>query len=108
MSGQYVAGAPHGTRRSYLTAYLLSLALTAVPFILVMTSALPRVATVIIVTVFALSQIAVHLMYFLHLNHASDQPFKLTIFLYALIILAILVGASIWIMHHLDVYHMAG
>jgi cytochrome o ubiquinol oxidase operon protein cyoD len=100
------AAEAHGTPRSYLSAYLLSLVLTAVPFVLVMTSALPRALGAAVITVFALGQITVHLLFFLHLNRASEEPFKLTIFWYTLIILAILVGASIWIMHHLDAYHM--
>ncbi len=107
MNSGYAAGAQHGSWRSYLVAFVLSLILTAAAFVLVMLSVLPPVAAVIIVTVFALSQIAVHLVFFLHLNRASEEPFKLTIFLYTLIILAILVGASIWIMRHLGAHYMA-
>jgi cytochrome o ubiquinol oxidase operon protein cyoD len=108
MNSEYIGGAPQGSWRSYLIAFALSLILTAIPFVLVIFSVLPRAAAVTAVTLFALSQIAVHLVFFLHLNRAKEQPFKLAIFLYTLIILAILVGASIWILRHLDLYHMAG
>jgi cytochrome o ubiquinol oxidase operon protein cyoD len=108
MNSEHAAGTPQGTWRSYLVAFVLSLLLTAIPFVLVMLSLLPASAAVIAVSVFAVSQIAVHLIFFLHLNRASEEPFKLTIFLYTLIILAILVGASIWIMHHLSAHYMVG
>jgi cytochrome o ubiquinol oxidase operon protein cyoD len=106
MKSGYVPHARHGELRDYLAGYLLALALTAVPFIVVLTGALSGGAAIAAIAAFAIAQIIVHLLFFLRLHRATDEPFKLTIFLYTLIVLAILIGASIWIMHHLDVYHM--
>ncbi len=106
MNDQHTVPAPHGTLLSYLAGFVLSVALTAVAFVLVMTSALPSTAALVAVTVLAVSQIAVHLVFFLHLGRSEEQRWRVVLFVYTLIILAILVGASIWIMHHLDLYHM--
>jgi cytochrome o ubiquinol oxidase operon protein cyoD len=108
MSDRTTSVEERGSPRSSLLAYLLSLVLTAVPFVLVMTGAAGPWAVVVIVavTAFALAQIVVHLVLFLHLGRGKRETFKLAIFLYTLIILAILVGASVWIMFHLDAYHM--
>ncbi len=106
MNNPYVPHAKPGELRDYTIGYLLSLLLTVVPFILVMNKVLSATMAIVVISALAVTQMAVHLTLFLRLHKASDEPFKLTIFYYTLIILAILVGASIWIMHHLDMYHM--
>ena len=98
-------GASHGTYRSYGLGFVLSIVLTAIPFALVMTSSMSRFATVITIVAFAVVQIVVHLVFFLHLNGSSEQRWNVVAFAYTVIVLAILVGASIWIMYHLN-YNM--
>ncbi len=88
--------------RSYLAGFLLSLVLTAVPFVLVMTSALAPGATIIAIICFAVVQIAVHLVFFLHVNRSPEQRWNVVVFAYTVVVLAILVGASVWIMFHLN------
>jgi len=95
----------HGTFGSYLKGFVLSLLLTIVPFAVVMTSALSVALTVALIAVFAIAQIAVHLVFFLHLNRSSGQQWNRLALVYTLVLLAILVGGSIWIMAHLD-YNM--
>jgi cytochrome o ubiquinol oxidase subunit IV len=102
MSSKHGMGAGQGSFRSYGLGYLLALVLTAVPFILVMTSALPRAALLVSVGVFAVAQIGVHLVFFLHLSRSSEQRWNLVVLAYTVVILAILVGASVWIMFHLN------
>lgn len=95
----------HGTFRSYSIGFVLSVILTAVPFAVVMTSDLAPGWVVGIIAGFALVQIAVHLLFFLHLTSGSSQQWNRLAFAYTLVLLAILVGGSIWIMAHLD-YNM--
>ena len=102
MSSERTAGASHGTRRTYLTGFLLAIILTVIPFILIMTGALPKTAAIIVILAFAVVQILVHLVYFLHLNASSEQHWNFLAAVYTLIVLIILVGASIWIMYHLN------
>lgn len=106
MNAQDVSRLKPGELRDYTVGYLLSLVLTAVPFVLVMQGVLAGTPAIAAISAIALTQIFVHLTLFLRLHKASDEPYKLPIFLYTLIILAIIVGASIWILHHLDMYHM--
>jgi len=102
MSSERTAGASHGSIKTYLIGFSLAIVLTIIPFVLVMTGALPKTATLVIILIFAASQIMVHLVYFLHLNTSSEQHWNLLAAVYTLIILVILVGASIWIMYHLN------
>jgi cytochrome o ubiquinol oxidase operon protein cyoD len=102
MSDKHIGGAARGSYGSYSVGFALALVLTAVPFILVMTSAMSRTALLVTIGAFAVVQIGVHLVYFLHLNRSSEQRWNLVVFAYTLVILAILVGASVWIMFHLN------
>jgi len=105
MTGHNAEGAGSGTLRSYAAGYLLSLILTGIPFGLVMTSAWSRAALLVAVGTFAVLQIGVHLVFFLHLNRSSAQRWNVVVLVYTAVILAILVGASVWIMYHLN-YNM--
>ena len=105
MSDERMGGAGHGSYRSYTIGFALALALSAVPFILVMTAALPAAALLVAIGVFAVAQIGVHLVFFLHLDRSSEQRWNIVVFAYTVVILAILVGASVWIMFHLN-YNM--
>jgi cytochrome o ubiquinol oxidase subunit IV len=96
----------HGSLRSYLVGFLLAIALTLVPFGLVMTHA--PIGTPLIVAVFALAQIIVHIVYFLHVNRSEEQRWNLTALVFTAIIVGIILGGSIWIMHHLYLNMMPG
>ncbi len=101
-------GAGHGTVRSYLTGFALSVVLTAIPFALVMTHALPTASLVPAIIGVGLVQIVVHLVYFLHMNRSSSQIWNNAAFVFTLIILGILVVGSLWVMYHLNVNMMPG
>jgi cytochrome o ubiquinol oxidase subunit IV len=96
----------HGTRKSYITGFLLAIALTVVPFGLVMTHS--SVGTPLIIAVFALAQIGVHIVYFLHVNRSAEQRWNLMALIFTAIVLCIILGGSIWIMHNLYMNMMPG
>ncbi|HUX51130.1 MAG TPA: cytochrome o ubiquinol oxidase subunit IV [Spirochaetia bacterium] len=98
----HVAGAGHGTAKSYIWGFVLSIILTVIPFAIVMTSHMSHVAIVVTIVIFAVIQILVHLVFFLHMNTSSEQRWNLVAFVYTVILLGILVGGSIWIMVHLN------
>jgi len=106
MSIETENGVPRGTLRSYTVGLILAVALTVVPFILVMSHALSATALIILAAAFAAVQIVVHLVYFLHLNTSSAQHWNMLAAVYTLIVLIIVVGATIWIMYHLN-YNMS-
>ena len=57
--------------RPYLIGLGLALILTAIPFALVATHALPRLTTLVIIAIAAVVQIVVHLGFFLHIGFRS-------------------------------------
>jgi cytochrome o ubiquinol oxidase subunit IV len=91
---------PRGSLQSYVTGALLALALTLAPFALVMSGA-SGASAVAAIFIFAVIQIVVHVVFFLHLGR-SDQRWNLMAFVFTLLIVGILVGGSYWVMYHLD------
>ena len=99
-------GGAHGSRKSYITGFLLAIALTVVPFGLVMSHS--SVGTPLIIAVFALAQIGVHVVYFLHVNRSEEQRWNLMALVFTAIVVCIILGGSIWIMHNLYANMMPG
>lgn len=84
---------------SYLTGFALALLLTVLAFGLIEFAPFPRDATVTAIAVLAVCQIAVHLHFFLHLG--SKPRLRLFAVLFALLVIFIMVGGTLWIMHDL-------
>jgi cytochrome o ubiquinol oxidase operon protein cyoD len=99
-------GRSHGSRRSYTIGFLLAIALTVVPFGLVMTHA--SIGTPLLIAIFAMAQIVVHIVYFLHVDRSEEQRWNLMALVFTGIVLCIILGGSIWIMHNLYINMMPG
>lgn len=95
--------APHGSLRGYVTGFLLSVVLTAIPFWLVMNDVLGNATlTAIVIMAFAAVQIVVHMVYFLHMNGRSEGGWNMMGLIFTLVIVAIVLAGSLWVMFHLN------
>lgn len=92
----------HVSRRGYLIGFLLSVVLTAIPFWLVMTGALDNQTTAIIIIAFAVVQILVHTVCFLHVNTRSESGWTLMAYAFTSVMVLIVIAGSLWIMYHLN------
>lgn len=96
-------GQGHGTLKSYLIGFGLSVVLTAIPFWLVMTGALgDQQATALAIMAFAAAQIVVHMVFFLHMNGRSEGGWTMLALIFTLIIVVITLSGSLWVMYHLN------
>lgn len=98
-------GASHGSVKTYMTGFILSIILTVIPFWMVMSGSASKPVILGAILVTAVIQILVHLVCFLHMNTKSDEGWNMTAFIFTVIIIAILVVGSIWIMWNLN-YNM--
>ncbi|MEG1028658.1 MAG: cytochrome o ubiquinol oxidase subunit IV [Brevundimonas sp.] len=96
----------HGSFKTYMIGFLLSVVLTAIPFWLVMTGALPAATTGLIITAFAVVQIIVHMVFFLHMNHKSEGGWNMLALIFTIVVVVIAVAGSVWVMYHLNVNMM--
>jgi cytochrome o ubiquinol oxidase operon protein cyoD len=95
-------GAAHGSVKEYVIGLLLSIALTALPFASLMFELFTGPVTLMIILLCAVAQIFVQLIFFLHMNSSSEQIWNTTSAVFIVLIVAILVVGSIWIMEHLN------
>lgn len=98
-------GTSHGSVKTYMTGFILSIILTVIPFWMVMSGSASKPVILGAILVTAVIQILVHLVCFLHMNTKSDEGWNMTAFIFTVIIIAILVVGSIWIMWNLN-YNM--
>ena len=101
-------GAGHGTVKSYVIGFILSVVLTAIPFGLTMAHMLPVASLVPVIVAIGVVQILVHLYFFLHMNTSSSQVWNNAAFVFTLLIVGILVIGSLWVMYHLNANMMPG
>ncbi|MDF1486533.1 cytochrome o ubiquinol oxidase subunit IV [Ramlibacter sp. H39-3-26] len=96
------ADAGHGGLKSYLTGFMLAVVLTVIAFAVVMTSALGREGMLVVVALAAVAQILVHLYFFLHMNSSPEQRSTVLTFAFTVLIVAIVIAGSLWIMYNLN------
>ena len=95
--------AAHGAMRDYVTGFVLSVVLTAIPFWLVMGNVLDdTLRTSIVIMALAAVQIVVHMIYFLHMNTRSEGGWIFLALVFTLTLVVITLVGSLWVMHHMD------
>ncbi len=102
-------GIPHGTRHSYMTGFVLSVILTFIPFALVMAGGFGSARlTGFVVLAFAIVQIVVHMIYFLHMNLKSEGGWIFITLIFTIIVLTIALVGTMWVMYNMNSYMMPG
>lgn len=95
------SGAAQGTLKSYGTGFALSVLLTAIPFAVVMHGQASRAAMVLSIAGAGVAQVAVHLYFFLHLDAASRARWNWLALIFALLVMVLVIGGTVWIMYNL-------
>ena len=100
-------GHAQSTFSGYMLGFVLSVVLTAIPFWLVMSGALPsKQITALVIMAFAVVQIVVHMIYFLHMNTSSEGGWTMMALIFTIVMVVIAMTGSLWVMHHLNVNMM--
>jgi len=100
--GHHDAGAGHGSMKDYLIGFFLSVVLTAIPFWLVMGGVIEnKTVTALIIMGFAVVQVLVHMIYFLHMNGRSEGGWNMMALLFTVLLVVIVFSGSMWVMYHL-------
>lgn len=93
---------PHASMRDYVIGFILSVILTAIPFWLVMERPFGDGTIAAIIMVFAMVQIVVHMVFFLHMTPKAEGGWSLTSLVFTVIVVVIMLAGSLWVMHHLN------
>jgi len=97
------ANEPHSTFSDYMVGFVLSIILTAIPFWLVMTKVIAdRQTAVLVLGGFAVVQILVHMVYFLHMNGKVEGGWTLLSTIFTVVFVAIAITGTLWVMFHMN------
>ena len=88
--------------KGYLIGYGLAIGLTLVSFYIARSTLVWEPSIPIALSVLAIAQMGVHLVFFLHMTSGPDNVNNLMALAFGLLIVMLLVFGSLWIMTHLD------
>ncbi|MVW72857.1 MULTISPECIES: cytochrome o ubiquinol oxidase subunit IV [unclassified Bordetella] len=100
--------ANHGSVKSYIVGFILSLILTLGSFGLLMVEGVPRQWIVPGIMILCVAQLFVQLVFFLHMGTSKSQRDNLQSFIFALFVIAIIVLGSLWVLHNMNANMMPG
>lgn len=94
---------PHATLKGYLIGFAASVLLTVIPFWLVMGDVLDsRGLTIAIILAFAVIQMLVQVVYFLHLDTRSQGGWNMLAAIFTIVLVMIAVAGSLWVMFNMN------
>lgn len=83
--------------------FVLSIILTAIPFWLVMSNVISdRSTAVLVLGGFAVVQILVHMVFFLHMNGKIEGGWTLLSTIFTVVFVAIGIAGTLWVMFHMN------
>jgi cytochrome o ubiquinol oxidase operon protein cyoD len=92
--------------RAYLIGFVLAVLLTVVSFQLARSSLVWKPSIPIALSVLAIAQMGVHLVFFLHITSGPDNINNSMALAFGLLIVMLLVFGSLWIMAHLNHHYL--
>lgn len=101
---RHVAGAISSGVRGYLIGLALSVLLTAISFSIVGTKLIWGPGIPVALVVFAVAQMGVHLVFFLHINTGPDNTNNILALAFGVLIVGLVMAGSLWIMYHLNTH----
>jgi cytochrome o ubiquinol oxidase subunit IV len=90
---------------TYIIGFVLSLILTIASFVIVGQHMFSVHWMLITISILAIVQLWVQVVFFLRMNTTKSGLMNVTSFIFALFVVFILIGGSLWIMHNLN-YNM--
>ncbi|GIO12867.1 cytochrome o ubiquinol oxidase subunit IV [Cohnella xylanilytica] len=88
----------HGSLKSYVIGFVLSLVLTIIPLVAVLNDMVEGTAARVLLLVTAVLQFVVQLFFFMHLREEKKPRWNLMALILGLVIVLTIVIGSIWIM----------
>ena len=93
---------PRAAIAGYAIGLALSIVLTVASFYVLDTQLIWGPAIPVALATLAIAQIGVHLVFFLHITTAPDNTNNILALAFGILIVALIVAGSLWIMDHLN------
>ena len=98
----------HGSLSSYAVGFMLSLIFTFAPYFMVTQHIGQGWVLGLALAIFAISQVLVQLVFFLHLGREKRPRWHSLAFGFMTVVVVIVVFGSLWIMNNLNYHTMSG
>ena len=95
----------HGSFKSYIIGFALSIIFTIIPFLAVVSGNLSKNVAVFIIALSAVIQLLIQVICFMHITQEKKPMYLTQSFIFSIIALFIIVGGSLWVMYEMA-YHM--
>lgn len=95
-----------GTVKFYMLGFILCILLTLAAYFLVAQSLLTGMTLIFAILGLGVIQMAVQLIFFMHLAGEKNPHWNLLVFFFMLLVLVIIVFGSLWIMYNLNYREM--
>ncbi len=92
----------HGSWRIYVVGFALAALQTVLAFAVASTDILTHDSNVAAIACLAIGQVLVQLIFFIHLSTSADSSVNIAAAIYVVMVIALFVLGSIWIMGHLN------
>ncbi|MBO7743457.1 cytochrome C oxidase subunit IV family protein [Paenibacillus sp. MWE-103] len=98
MESAHSQGDAHGSLRSYTIGFLCSIVLTVIPAAIVLGGWLDGSSKTYSLMAAGVLQLAVQLLFFMHVREEKKPRYNLLALILGLVILIVIVGGSMWVM----------
>lgn len=98
----HTAETSHGTFKSYILGFILSIVLTLIAYILVDWKLLSHWTLTLVIGSLALAQAWIQLRFFLHLGEEPYPRWNFLAFIFMAFATLIIIAGTIWIINNLD------
>lgn len=95
----------HGSLRTYTMGFIGSVILTLAAYYMVVSERFSYTTALTAITILAVAQLLVQLVFFLHMGKESKPRWNAIVFSFMLLVIGIIVIGSIWVMNNLH-YNM--
>ncbi|PQP84809.1 cytochrome o ubiquinol oxidase subunit IV [Paenibacillus sp. PCH8] len=95
----------HGSLKSYVIGFILSVVLTIIPLVVVLNDMMGRTGTFVVILGTAALQFVVQLFFFMHIRETGKPRWNVMALIFGLLIMMTIVIGSIWIMLNNAVAH---
>ncbi|MDO7907880.1 cytochrome o ubiquinol oxidase subunit IV [Paenibacillus sp. JX-17] len=95
----------HGSVKSYVIGFILSIVLTIIPLVVVMNHMMGETGTLVLILAAAVLQFIIQLFFFMHIRDGNGPRYNVMTLVLGIVILLTIVGGSVWIMMNNMVAH---
>jgi len=88
----------HGSAKSYIIGYVLSILLTILPLWLVIHHVLSRTSLIVAIMVMAALQFLIQLLFFMHIRESEKPRYNVFAIILGIMFVITIIGGSAWIM----------